>query len=97
MILLDREVTVYVTAHKPSTLAWYVKAFEELFGAATTTSGDGVWEGAVEKVVMVSHLYDRKAPDFSYYELNNLVHNYKREAMQDAVLVVERDVKAKIY
>ena len=94
MIRFDREITVYVTASTLGARQVWVEKFQRLFDGVTVLRGTGVFEGHEEPVVMVSHLYERMNPDFSYYELNNLVRNYKREAMQDAVLVVEREVKA---
>ena len=97
MIHLNREIEVTVCAHSADELALWVAKFDELFNATTHTSGYGVWEGIHEHHVRVSHLFDSKNPDWSHYELSNLVHNYKREAKQFAVLVVEREVKGRMY
>ena len=88
---------VYVTASTLGVRQVWVEKFQRLFDGVTVVRGIGVFEGHEENVTMVSHLYDSVMPDFSYYQLTNLVHNYKREAMQDAVLVVEREVKGKLY
>ena len=96
MIRFDREITVYVTANTEAIQAFWVNAFADLFQGVTRIQGYGVWQGIHEHVVLVSHLYDSKSPDWSHYELNNLLHNYKREANQEAVLVVEREVKGKL-
>ena len=95
--LFDREITVYVTGNTAGELSFWTREFKSLFGGSTTVSADGTWGGETERVNLVSHLYDRRMPDWSHYELNNLVYNYKREAKQDAVLVVDREVKGRLY
>ena len=97
MIRFTREISVYVTAETGFAQRTWVRRFTELFGAATTVVGVGVWEGVEEPVVIVSHLFAAQMPDFDRFKLGQLVLQYKREAEQDAVLVVEREVDGKLF
>ena len=89
---MDREITVYVCAKTWAELTIWTLNFERFFGDATTVRARGAWGGAIEAVNLVSHLYDAKQPDYLYYKLDQLVREYKREAKQDVVLIVERKV-----
>ena len=89
---MNREITVYVCGKSIFALAYWTKRFKQFFGAATTVQASGTWEGESELVNLVSHLYDAKQPDYLYYKLDQLVREYKREAQQGAVLIVERKV-----
>ena len=90
---LNREVVVYVNGDTPEVLYWWTRKFEQFFGGATTVHARGTWEGKGEGVNLVSHLYDVFEMDFKAYELDQLVRKYKREANQDAALVVYREAR----
>lgn len=88
---MNKEISVYVTGNA---LSFWTREFEAFFGGSTTVSARGSWQGEEETVHVVSHLYNSYEPDYKHYALDQLVRKYKRMAKQDAVLVVEREVKA---
>ena len=91
-MILDREITVYVCGNSIFSREYWVHRFQQFFDAATTIQAIGNWEGTQEPVVLVSHLFNTKTPDYKYYELDQLVREYKRSANQETVLIVERKV-----
>ena len=91
---MDKEVTVFVYGRTSDEMRKWRDRFEKFFGSATTTIGA---RGGEEKpVYLISHLYDEKRPDFAHYALSQLMYEYKREAKQDAVLAIWRDVKTRL-
>ena len=94
MAKFDREVSVYVTGRTLGELSFWTREFTAFFGGSTTVNARGSWEGETEDVHVVSHLYDQRDPDYKFYSLDQLLRKYKRQADQDAVLVVYREVKA---
>lgn len=93
---MNREISVYVCGSTWAELTRWTLVFEQFFGGATTVRGRGTWDGVLEAVNVVSHLFDAKTPDYKYYELDQLVRQYKREAQQETVLIVERKVYTRL-
>jgi hypothetical protein len=102
----DREIIVYVTANTDTERRLWVERFENLFVNCTLIDGPGVrgsWKDSKnmiwrEPVTLVSHLYKHDDPDrtWKWYELDQLLRNYKREAKQEAVLTVTRVIDGKL-
>lgn len=99
--MLDREISVTVCGDDTGIRDYWVARFQRFFGGTTQTQVKGSWTDDVgivwhEDNVVVSHIYDTYDPDFKGYQLDQLIREYKREANQQVVLVVEREVQARL-
>lgn len=94
--MYDTEITITVCADTADELLHWVREFTKFFNATTIVTGKGTWEGILEPNAQVSHLYNKRNPDFKWHELDQLIRRYKREAKQFAVLTVEREVKGRL-
>ena len=95
--MYDKEVCVTVCASTYHEIQFWVRAFDDFFGATTQVEGSGVWDGITEQNVLVSHLYDSTLNEIDWDAFDVLVQEYKWGASQAAVLVVWRAVDGNLY